>query len=144
MPLTRQEDGRSRRARERRESTHEALLEASRQAFASEGYGHASPEYIARLAGVSRATFYQHFDTKADAFAAIFDEVLVRLDKAVLGVELRPEDESPEMQLIGNLLRVRRVSILRPGRITPGTYKAFLDHCQAIDNVESRRIRVSE
>ncbi|MDP6423509.1 MAG: hypothetical protein QGG14_02110 [Planctomycetota bacterium] len=45
---------------------------------------------------------------------------------------------------IGNLLRVRRVSILRPGRITPGTYKAFLDHCQAIDNAESRRIRVSE
>ncbi len=113
MSPTDREDGRTRRARERRNTTHEALLRAARQAFASEGYGKASPEYIAGLAGVSRATFYQHFDTKADAFAAIFDDVLVRLDEAVLGVELRPDDDSPEVQLINNLLRVLEILLER-------------------------------
>ncbi len=107
------EDGRTRRARERREHTHNALLEAARQAFASEGYENTSPDTIARLAGVSRATFYQHFDTKADAFSAIFDDVLLRLDEAVLGVELGPGEDSPDAQLIGNLMRVLAILLER-------------------------------
>lgn len=109
-----QEDGRTRRARERREATHGALLEAARGAFAGRGYGAVSPEDIAQLAGVSRATFYQHFDNKADAFAALFDDVLDRLDGAVLGVELGPDEDPPEVQLTGNLMRVLDILLEQP------------------------------
>lgn len=108
------EDGRTRRARQRRQATHVALLEAARVAFAGQGYAAVSPDHIAQVAGVSRATFYQHFESKADAFAALFDDVLGRLDAAVLGVELGPDEDPPELQLTGNLLRVLDILLEQP------------------------------
>ena len=40
-------------------------------------------------------------------------------------------------------LRVRRVVMLRPGRIEPDRYKEFLELCRKVDDFESRRIRLS-
>lgn len=111
-PLQR-EDGRTRRARQRREDTHRALLTEARAAFARGGYSQTSPEEIARAAGVSRATFYQHFDSKAEAFAAVFEDLLVRLEEAVLGVELGEDYPTPYEQLIANLLRVLDILLER-------------------------------
>ncbi len=45
-------------------------------------------------------------------------------------------------ELIGNRLRVRRRSIVRPGRVPADRYAEFLDLCRRIDNVESRRLRL--
>jgi AcrR family transcriptional regulator len=51
----------------------ERLLTASATIFAQEGYAGASAEAIAREAGMSKATFYEHFDNKEDAILAVFD-----------------------------------------------------------------------
>src|SRR5688500_13874255 len=51
----------------------ERLYEAAAAVFARAGYAEASAEAIAREAGMSRATFYEHFANKEDCIVALFD-----------------------------------------------------------------------
>ncbi len=57
------------------------LLEAAAAVFARSGYADASAEAIARTAGMSKATFYEHFANKEECILALFD----RAAEAVLG-----------------------------------------------------------
>jgi AcrR family transcriptional regulator len=50
------------------------LFEAAASVFARIGYAEASAEAIARTAGMSKATFYEHFANKEDCILALFDE----------------------------------------------------------------------
>ena len=50
------------------------LLEAAAEVFAQRGYADASAEAISREAGMSKATFYEHFANKEEAILALFDE----------------------------------------------------------------------
>jgi AcrR family transcriptional regulator len=50
------------------------LLEAAAAVFARAGYAEASAEAIAREAGMSKATFYEHFANKEECILALFDE----------------------------------------------------------------------
>jgi TetR/AcrR family transcriptional repressor of mexJK operon len=47
------------------------ILEAGRQLFIDQGFAAASMDQIAKLAGVSKATVYAHFENKEKLFAAI-------------------------------------------------------------------------
>lgn len=47
------------------------LFDAAAKVFSRVGYAEASAEAIAREAGMSKATFYQHFDNKEEAMAAL-------------------------------------------------------------------------
>jgi AcrR family transcriptional regulator len=49
------------------------LLQAAAEEFAGRGYAHTSSESISRRAGMSKATFYEHFDNKQDCMLALFD-----------------------------------------------------------------------
>ncbi len=49
------------------------LFRAAAAVFARQGYSDASAEAIAREAGMSKATFYEHFDNKEDCIVAVFD-----------------------------------------------------------------------
>jgi AcrR family transcriptional regulator len=49
------------------------LFAAASAVFARVGYADASAEAIAREAGMSKATFYEHFDNKEDCIVALFD-----------------------------------------------------------------------
>jgi AcrR family transcriptional regulator len=50
------------------------LLEAAARVFARAGYADASAEAIAREAGMSKATFYEHFANKEECILALFDD----------------------------------------------------------------------
>ena len=50
------------------------LLQAAAEVFARTGYAEASAEAISREAGMSKATFYEHFANKEEAILALFDE----------------------------------------------------------------------
>jgi AcrR family transcriptional regulator len=50
------------------------LLEAAAAVFARAGYADASAEAIAREAGMSKATFYEHFANKEECILVLFDE----------------------------------------------------------------------
>ena len=49
------------------------LFRAAAAVFARSGYAEATAEAIAREAGMSKATFYEHFDNKEDCIVALFD-----------------------------------------------------------------------
>ena len=49
------------------------LFEAAARVFARVGYAEASAEAIARDAGMSKATFYEHFSNKEECIIALFD-----------------------------------------------------------------------
>jgi AcrR family transcriptional regulator len=50
------------------------LFEAAATVFAARGFAEATAEAISREAGMSKATFYEHFANKEEAILALFDE----------------------------------------------------------------------
>jgi AcrR family transcriptional regulator len=55
------------------------LFEAAAAVFAQVGYADASAEAISREAGMSKATFYEHFANKEECLLALFDEASVQV-----------------------------------------------------------------
>jgi AcrR family transcriptional regulator len=52
------------------------LLRAAAAEFAERGYAGASSESISRRAGMSKATFYEHFANKEECMIALFDRAV--------------------------------------------------------------------
>jgi AcrR family transcriptional regulator len=52
------------------------LFAAAAAVFARSGYAEATAEAIAREAGMSKATFYEHFDNKEDCLVALFEAAI--------------------------------------------------------------------
>src|SRR3954447_5434428 len=59
------------------------LFEAAAAAFARVGYAEASAEAISREAGMSKATFYEHFANKEECILALFDEAAGQVNHAM-------------------------------------------------------------
>lgn len=57
----------------RKDRQRRRLFGAASAVFARSGYADATAESIAREAGMSKATFYEHFDNKEDCIVALFD-----------------------------------------------------------------------
>ena len=55
------------------------LFEAAAAVFARVGYAEASAEAISREAGMSKATFYEHFANKEECIIALFDAAVETL-----------------------------------------------------------------
>src|SRR3954447_257344 len=69
----------------RQDRQRRRLYAAAASVFARVGYGDATAEAIAREAGMSKATFYEHFDNKEECIIALFDAAT----EAVLGAMRR-------------------------------------------------------
>src|SRR5512133_2841717 len=67
------------------------LFEAAATVFARVGYAEASAEAIARAAGMSKATFYEHFANKEECILALFDEAATEVTRALVNA---PVDDS--------------------------------------------------
>lgn len=65
--------GRSPYQEERRRQTSAAILSGAADVFSSKPYVSATIDDIIRAAGISRATFYGHFETKLALAVAIYD-----------------------------------------------------------------------
>jgi AcrR family transcriptional regulator len=59
------------------------LFEAAAAVFARLGYAEASAEAISREAGMSKATFYEHFANKEECILALFDEAAAQVTRAM-------------------------------------------------------------
>jgi AcrR family transcriptional regulator len=55
------------------------LFEAAATVFSRSGYAEASAEGISRQAGMSKATFYEHFANKEECLIALFEDATSRL-----------------------------------------------------------------
>ena len=75
----------------RQDRQRRRLDEAAAAVFARVGYADATAEAIAREAGMSKATFYEHFDNKEDCISALFDTaaetVLGAIGRAATGAD---------------------------------------------------------
>ncbi len=63
--------------------------------FARTGYADATAEAIAREAGMSKATFYEHFANKEDCILALFDRAMARILGAMQGAGAAQADMEP-------------------------------------------------
>src|SRR5439155_26280466 len=59
------------------------LFEAAAAVFSRLGYADASAEAISREAGMSKATFYEHFANKEECILALFDEAATEVTRAL-------------------------------------------------------------
>jgi AcrR family transcriptional regulator len=59
------------------------LLEAAAAVFAQRGYAEGSAEAISRAAGMSKATFYEHFANKEECILVLFDEAATEVMRAM-------------------------------------------------------------
>src|SRR4051794_14551202 len=87
----------------RQDRQRRRLFAAAAAVFARCGYADATAEMIAREAGMSKATFYEHFDNKEDCICALFDSaaetLLGAIGKAAASAEgssRRPRDRYRE------------------------------------------------
>ena len=55
----------------------ERLLRAAADEFAQVGFAGASSETISRRAGMTKATFYEHFSNKEECMIALFDTAVL-------------------------------------------------------------------
>ncbi len=63
-------------ASKRSETTRAAIIDSALRLFAEQGYETVRVEDIARAAGVSRATVYNHFAERDEILAALFERLL--------------------------------------------------------------------
>src|SRR6188768_888440 len=73
------------------------LFEAAAAVFARVGYAEASAEAISREAGMSKATFYEHFANKEECILALFDAASQQVRDAVAAST--ESAESPELRV---------------------------------------------
>lgn len=80
----------------------EHILNSAMAVFYAEGYGRASMDLIARQAGVSKATLYNHFATKAHLFRAAVQRAS---ESFVLALDTLKLDQLPLEQALISLGR---------------------------------------
>jgi AcrR family transcriptional regulator len=74
---------------------HQRLLSASVLTIAEHGYEHATVAHVIAVAGISRATFYEHFASKEACFLAALEDVERSILAAVIaGIEAQSEQSA--------------------------------------------------
>ncbi|MDQ2897237.1 MAG: TetR/AcrR family transcriptional regulator [Actinomycetota bacterium] len=77
----------------------ERLLRAAAFEFARRGYAGASSESISRAAGMSKATFYEHFANKEECILALFDLAAVVVTESMISAaQGAPQDAGERMR----------------------------------------------
>jgi AcrR family transcriptional regulator len=66
----------------KRPERRRALISAAARAFGRSGYAATNLEDVATEAGVSRVLIYRHFDSKAELYEAVLDEISDQLREA--------------------------------------------------------------
>jgi AcrR family transcriptional regulator len=75
-------------ARERVERLHEAIVEA----VAAQGFEATTIDQLVAAAGVSKSTFYRHFENKQECFLSAFEQIIGRLGERVARAFQGPGD----------------------------------------------------
>jgi AcrR family transcriptional regulator len=83
----------------RQDRQRRRLFAAAAAVFARSGYAEATAEGIAREAGMSKATFYEHFDNKESCIIALFDAAVGVLVGAMRAATDAHPAEPPEQRI---------------------------------------------
>lgn len=99
--VTIQIDSNERPQRQRSRAKGERILQAARELFLSQGYGAVSMDEVASRAGVSKATVYNHYNSKEQLFSAIFEHGRAMIQES--GLDLTARDASEVDQTLHRL-----------------------------------------
>jgi AcrR family transcriptional regulator len=83
----------------RQDRQRRRLYAAAGAIFARVGYADATAEAIAREAGMSKATFYEHFDNKEDCIISLFDTAIEVILGAMRAAGDRELDSPPAVRV---------------------------------------------
>src|SRR5829696_10029598 len=83
----------------RQDRQRRRLYAAAGAIFARAGYADATAEAIAREAGMSKATFYEHFDNKEDCIVSLFDTAIDVILGAMRAAGERSMDAEPAQRV---------------------------------------------
>jgi AcrR family transcriptional regulator len=78
--------GRPRAAERTSKTTRDQLLDAGAKVFAERGYRGATVDAVVAEAGLSKGTFYWHFDSKNELFGELLEERIDRPARALMEV----------------------------------------------------------
>ena len=122
------------------ELTRDAILESALELFAQRGYGAVRVEDVAKAAGVSRTTFYNHFSERDAILATLFERLLgsdpeeleahdgslpLERVRATVRNAIRRMLEQEQLARFVYSLPVRHESLLRPDEpSTPAVFRA--------------------
>lgn len=84
------------------------LLDAGREAFGTAGYASTTIEGLCGAAGVTPRNFYDHFRSREDLLAAVYDEVIAAHAEAVVGALAEVQDDLESHVRAGVAAAVRR------------------------------------
>jgi AcrR family transcriptional regulator len=85
-------------------SSHDRILAAAKQLFASRGYENTSTVAIARMAGTSESQLMKHFGSKEGLLEAIFEQGWERLGFALRGIHELPTPTEKLLALLDLVL----------------------------------------
>jgi AcrR family transcriptional regulator len=85
----------------RLEVQKQRLFEAAASVFSRVGYADASAEAISRQAGMSKATFYEHFANKEECLSALFECATASLQQALVAASRGAERDFEERHSAG-------------------------------------------
>jgi len=86
-------------------SSHDRILMAAKQLFASRGYENTSTVAIARLAGTSESQLMKHFGNKEGLLEAIFDQGWEKMSFALRAIHELPNPGEKLLALLDLVIR---------------------------------------
>jgi len=86
------------------------LFEAAATVFAKRGFADATAEAISREAGMSKATFYEHFANKEEAILALFDEAATEVMRQMALASEASTETYPEHLALGTRAFLRTLA----------------------------------
>jgi AcrR family transcriptional regulator len=82
-----------------REERRAQIIAAAKEVFAERGYHKASVNDLIERAGIARGTFYLYFTGKANVFASLLEEALLRVRARIRPIDVGPGAAPPAAQL---------------------------------------------
>lgn len=114
---------------DRKVATREAIMNSALELFADRGYDAVRVEDVARAAGVSRATFYNHFSERDEVLGALFERLLAVNLLATDGEGPDTSgDEVPPLEKIGQVATGAARRMLRRQRLARLLYSLPIRH----------------
>jgi AcrR family transcriptional regulator len=104
MATTERLDGRTLRAKAKREARREQIVVAAANCFASRGYYQTTVSDLIDAAGISRGTFYLYFESKEAIFHDLLDDFVKRLCNEITVVDPASGNQA-RVEIHGNITR---------------------------------------